>query len=47
MTWLLILLAWTVGAVLMCPVIGRVLAQKDPVPARSSLPAPRSPLSLS
>jgi hypothetical protein len=53
MTWLLVLLAWTVCAVVVAPVIGRVLGHGGAVaqPARPpvhrrSLPTPRNPLVL-
>jgi hypothetical protein len=53
MTWLLVLLAWTVCAVVVAPVVGRVLAHGAVVahPARRpvrrpSLPSPRHPLVL-
>jgi hypothetical protein len=52
MTWLLVVLAWTVCATLMAPLVGRVLAQGSVIsrasrrPVDRPLPTPRQPLVL-
>jgi hypothetical protein len=54
MSWLLVLLAWTVCAVVAAPVVGRALAHsgvvehqaRRPVHRRRSLPTPRERLVL-